>query len=207
MGAKITIDSATLLNKGFEVIEAGWLYDAPLEKIHTIVQPESIIHSMVEFADGAVLAQMSCPSMELPIQLALTYPDRLDCGVKPLDFQALGTLHFLPLERRRFPCYDLALTAGGKGKKTIPAPSTGRGRSPCMPFCKAGSALRRSRKSSPPRFRRRRKCPRTATKRFQRRTRGRGRWRKDTSPAFPVPSESERQKVRGALNCRNHRNH
>ena len=116
MGAKITIDSATLLNKGFEVIEAGWLYDAPLEKIHTIVQPESIIHSMVEFADGAVLAQMSCPSMELPIQLALTYPDRLDCGVKPLDFQALGTLHFLPLERRRFPCYDLALTAAEKGK-------------------------------------------------------------------------------------------
>ena len=116
MGAKITIDSATLLNKGFEVIEAGWLYDAPLEKIHTIVQPESIIHSMVEFADGAVLAQMSFPSMELPIQLALTYPDRLDCGVKPLDFQALGTLHFLPLERRRFPCYDLALTAAEKGK-------------------------------------------------------------------------------------------
>ncbi len=111
MGAKITIDSATLLNKGFEVIEARWLYDAPLEKIHTVVQPESIIHSMVEFADGCVMAQMSYPTMELPIQLALTYPARLDCGLKPLDFETLGNIRFLPLERKRFPCYDLALTA------------------------------------------------------------------------------------------------
>ncbi len=111
MGAKITIDSATLLNKGFEVIEARWLYDAPLEKIHTIVQPESIIHSMVEFDDGCIMAQMSYPTMELPIQLALTYPDRFDCGLKPLDFEKLGAIRFLPLERKRFPCYDLALTA------------------------------------------------------------------------------------------------
>lgn len=109
MGAKITIDSATLLNKGFEVIEAKWLYDAPLEKIHAVVQPESIIHSMVEFADGCVMAQMSYPTMELPIQLALTYPDRLECGVKPLDFEKLGQIRFLPLERKRFPCFDLAL--------------------------------------------------------------------------------------------------
>ena len=111
MGAKITIDSATLLNKGFEVIEARWLYDAPLEKIHTIVQPESIIHSMVEFDDGCIMAQMSYPTMELPIQLALTYPERFDCGLKPLDFETLGAIRFLPLERKRFPCYDLALTA------------------------------------------------------------------------------------------------
>ena len=111
MGAKITIDSATLLNKGFEVIEAHWLYDAPLEKIHTIVQPESIIHSMVEFDDGCIMAQMSYPTMELPIQLALTYPERFDCGLKPLDFETLGAIRFLPLERKRFPCYDLALTA------------------------------------------------------------------------------------------------
>ncbi len=111
MGAKITIDSATLLNKGFEVIEARWLYDAPLEKIHTIVQPESIIHSLVEFDDGCVMAQMSYPTMELPIQLALTYPERFDCGLKPLNFEELGAIHFLPLERKRFPCYDLALTA------------------------------------------------------------------------------------------------
>lgn len=115
MGAKITIDSATLLNKGFEVIEAKWLYDAPLEKIDTIVQPESIIHSMVEFDDGAILAQMSYPTMELPIQLALTYPNRLDCGLKPLDFAALGSIRFLPLERKRFPCFDLALTSAELG--------------------------------------------------------------------------------------------
>ncbi len=115
MGAKITIDSATLLNKGFEVIEAKWLYDAPLEKIHTVVQPESIIHSMVEFDDGCVMAQMSYPTMELPIQLALTYPQRFDCGLKPLDFETLGNIRFLPLERKRFPCYDLALTAAELG--------------------------------------------------------------------------------------------
>ena len=115
MGAKITIDSATLLNKGFEVIEAKWLYDCPLEKIHTIVQPESIIHSMVEFDDGAIMAQMSYPTMELPIQLALTYPERFDCGLKPLDFEALGAIRFLPLERKNFPCYDLALKSAEMG--------------------------------------------------------------------------------------------
>ena len=115
MGAKITIDSATLLNKGFEVIEAKWLYDAPLSKIHTVVQPESIIHSMVEFEDGGILAQMSYPTMELPIQLALTYPDRYDCGLKPLDFETLGAIHFKPLDRKRFPCYDLALTSAELG--------------------------------------------------------------------------------------------
>ena len=115
MGAKITIDSATLLNKGFEVIEAKWLYDCPLEKIHTVVQPESIIHSMVEFADGCVMAQMSYPTMELPIQLALTYPQRLDCGLKPLDFESLKAIRFLPLERKNFPCYDLALTSAELG--------------------------------------------------------------------------------------------
>ncbi len=115
MGAKITIDSATLLNKGFEVIEAKWLYGCGLEKIHTVVQPESIIHSMVEFADGGILAQMSYPTMELPIQLALTYPDRLDCGLKPLDFEKLGAIRFLPLERQKFPCFDLALKAAEMG--------------------------------------------------------------------------------------------
>ena len=115
MGAKITIDSATLLNKGFEVIEAKWLYDTTLDKIDTIVQPESIIHSMVQFADGGILAQMSYPTMELPIQLALTYPQRFDCGLKPLDFASLGAIRFLPLERKAFPCFDLALTSIEKG--------------------------------------------------------------------------------------------
>ena len=111
MGAKITIDSATLLNKGFEVIEAKWLYDCPVEKIETVVHPQSIIHSMVEFNDGCVMAQMSYPTMELPIQLALTYPERLPCNLPSLDFVKLGSLRFLPLERKAFPCYDLALTA------------------------------------------------------------------------------------------------
>ncbi len=115
MGAKITIDSATLLNKGFEVIEAKWLYDAPLEKIRAVVQPESIIHSMVEFDDGGILAQMSYPTMELPIQLALTYPERLDCNLPSLDFEKLGAIRFLPLEREKFPCYDLALKAAELG--------------------------------------------------------------------------------------------
>ena len=115
MGAKITIDSATLLNKGFEVIEAKWLYDAPLEKISTVVQPESIIHSMVEFEDNGILAQMSYPTMELPIQLALTYPERLDCDLRPLDFVKLGAIRFLPLEREKFPCFDLALKAAELG--------------------------------------------------------------------------------------------
>ena len=115
MGAKITIDSATLLNKGLEVIEAKWLYDCPLEKIHTVVHPESIIHSMVEFEDCGILAQMSYPSMELPIQLALTYPERLDCGLKPLDFEKLGAIHFKPLRRKDFPCYDLALKSAELG--------------------------------------------------------------------------------------------
>ncbi len=115
MGAKITIDSATLLNKGFEVIEAKWLYNTEVSKIDTVVQPESIIHSMVQFADGAVLAQMSYPTMELPIQLALTYPERYDCGLKAMDFAKLGNIRFLPLHRKDFPCFDLALTALDKG--------------------------------------------------------------------------------------------
>lgn len=115
MGAKITIDSATLLNKGFEVIEAKWLYDTPLSKIHTVVQPESIIHSMVEFDDCGILAQLSYPTMELPIQLALTYPERLHCDLKPMDFETLGAIRFLPLDRKKFPCYDLALTSAELG--------------------------------------------------------------------------------------------
>ena len=111
MGEKITIDSATLLNKGFEVIEASFLYGAPLEKIDVVVQPESIVHSMVEFEDGGILAQLSYPSMELPIQLALTYPERVKGNVKSLDLSTLSSLRFLPLERKKFHCYHLALCA------------------------------------------------------------------------------------------------
>lgn len=111
MGAKITIDSATLLNKGFEVIEAKWLYGCKAQQIETVVHPQSVIHSMVEFDDGAVLAQMSYPTMELPIQLALTYPERFSCDLPSLDFEKLGSLRFLPFAREDFPCYDLALKA------------------------------------------------------------------------------------------------
>lgn len=114
MGAKITIDSATLLNKGFEMIEAHHLYSAPYEKLHALVHPESVVHSMVEFEDGGVLAHLGVPSMELPIQLALTYPRRISCAPS-LDFEKLAALHFLPLERKAFPCFDLALSAGEAG--------------------------------------------------------------------------------------------
>ncbi len=140
MGAKITIDSATLLNKGFEVIEAKWLYDTDLTKIHTLVQPTSIIHSMVEFADGGILAQMSYPTMELPIQLALTYPERFPCDLPSLDFEKLQKIEFLPLERKRFPCYDLALTALEKGDN-YPCALNGAGEVAVHAFLSGGIAF------------------------------------------------------------------
>jgi 1-deoxy-D-xylulose-5-phosphate reductoisomerase len=108
MGAKITIDSATLFNKGLEVIEAKWLYDCPLEKIHTVVQPESIVHSLVEFDDMGILAQMSYPTMELPIQLALTYPERLYTGVPQLSLYG-KSLNFSKIDEDKYPCFSLAL--------------------------------------------------------------------------------------------------
>lgn len=115
MGAKITVDCATMLNKGFEVIEAMHLYGAALSQVEVLVHRESIVHSMVEFADGAVLAQMSVPSMELPIQMALTYPERLPCGLPPVDFVKLGALHFAAVDARRYPCFSLALSCAAKG--------------------------------------------------------------------------------------------
>ncbi len=115
MGAKITVDCATMLNKGFEVIEAMHLYGAPLEKIQVLVHRESIVHSMVEFEDGAVLAQMGVPSMELPIQLALTYPERISCELPPVDFVKLGALHFEAVDEERYPCFSLALECAEKG--------------------------------------------------------------------------------------------
>ncbi|HIY46377.1 MAG TPA: 1-deoxy-D-xylulose-5-phosphate reductoisomerase [Candidatus Borkfalkia excrementipullorum] len=115
MGAKITVDCATMLNKGFEVIEAMHLYGAPPEKIEVLVHRESIVHSMVEFEDGAVLAQMGVPSMELPIQLALTYPERISCKLPPVDFVKLGALHFEAVNQERYPCFSLALECAQKG--------------------------------------------------------------------------------------------
>lgn len=115
MGAKITIDSATLLNKGYEIIEAHHLYGAPYSKIEAVIQPQSIVHSMVEFADGAVMAQLSNPSMELPIQLALTYPERKELPLAKMDFKRAFSLDFQPLERGQYPMYDLALECGERG--------------------------------------------------------------------------------------------
>ena len=114
IGKKITIDCATLLNKGLEVIEACRLYNAPLEKVEAIIHPESIIHSMVEFCDGAIMAQLGYPSMEIPIQLALTYPKRYETGVPFLSL-AGKTLHFDNIDTDRFPCFSLALDAYKKG--------------------------------------------------------------------------------------------
>lgn len=115
MGAKITVDCATLLNKGYEIIEAHHLYVAPYERISAVIHPQSIVHSMVRFADGATLAQLSYPTMELPIQLALTYPERLDCDLKQLDFRRALSLEFLPLDRDDYPLYGLALDCGKAG--------------------------------------------------------------------------------------------
>ena len=115
MGAKITIDSATMMNKGFEVIEAKWLFDVEPERIHVVVHPESVIHSMVEFADGAVLAQLGCPDMREPIQLALSYPERLSLNNRKLDFGTLGARTFFEPDLEKFPCLKLAFEAIGRG--------------------------------------------------------------------------------------------
>lgn len=123
MGAKVTVDSATLLNKGYEVIEAKWLYGADYSQIEAVVHPESVVHSLVQFEDGAVLAQLGVPDMRLPIQLALTYPERLPC-VRGLDLAELGTLHFERLPEERFPCFSLAVEAGKAGG-TCPAVMNG----------------------------------------------------------------------------------
>ena len=115
MGAKITIDSATLMNKGFEVIEAVWLFGVRPEQVHVVVHPESVIHSMVEYADGAVIAQLGCPDMRLPIALALAYPERLPLEGKRLDFSALKGLTFFEPDLEKFPCLQLAFDAVERG--------------------------------------------------------------------------------------------
>lgn len=112
MGQKITIDSATLMNKGFEVIEAMWLYDMPIEKIEVVVHPESIIHSMVEYSDASIIAQMSHPDMRLPIQYALSYPERWDAPIPRLEFSK--NLTFKKPDLDRFPCLAFALEAAKK---------------------------------------------------------------------------------------------
>ncbi|MBE5750043.1 MAG: 1-deoxy-D-xylulose-5-phosphate reductoisomerase [Clostridiales bacterium] len=115
MGAKITVDCATLVNKAFEVIEAKWLYNTSFDKIDVIIHRQSIIHSMVEFVDGAVMAQLSYPTMELPICLALNYPERISVGLKSLDFASLRSLTFEEIDHKRFPCFNLVLQAAKEG--------------------------------------------------------------------------------------------
>lgn len=112
MGGKITIDSATLMNKGLEIIEARWLFDVPYERIDVLVHPESIIHSIVEFADRSQVAQLGLPDMRLPIQYALTYPDHAPGPCKRLSLAEIGTLHFEHPDESRFPCLRLAREAG-----------------------------------------------------------------------------------------------
>ena len=116
MGPKVTVDSATLMNKGLEIIEAHWLFDSPFEDIRVIIHPQSIIHSMVEFVDGSVKAQLGYPDMRLPIQYALTYPERLPNPELPrIDWDNITELTFEQPDLDRFPCLKLAIEAGRKG--------------------------------------------------------------------------------------------
>ena len=121
MGAKITVDCATLMNKGLEVIEAMRLYDLPLEQVDVVIHRQSIVHSLVEFVDGAVMAQLGSPDMRLPIQLALTYPARTVCPVEPLDLTTCGTLSFFKPDTEVFPCLDLARECARAGGTACPA--------------------------------------------------------------------------------------
>lgn len=116
MGRKISVDSATLMNKGLEVIEAHWLFNAPADQIDVVVHPQSVVHSLVEYVDGSVLAQLGSPDMRTPIACALAWPGRFAAGVTPLDLFTVGHLEFEAPDRQRFPCLDLAyaaLRAGG----------------------------------------------------------------------------------------------
>ncbi|MGN0847830.1 MAG: 1-deoxy-D-xylulose-5-phosphate reductoisomerase [Kiritimatiellia bacterium] len=115
MGPKVTVDSATMMNKGFEILEASGLFGVPVDRIHVVVHPESIVHSLVTFADGATLAQLSPPDMRVPIQYAFTWPDRLPAVRRPLDLAALGALTFRAPDETRFPCLRLVKEAAARG--------------------------------------------------------------------------------------------
>jgi 1-deoxy-D-xylulose-5-phosphate reductoisomerase len=124
MGPKITIDSATLMNKGLEVIEARWLFGVPASRIEVLVHPQSVVHSMVEFVDGTVLAQLGVTDMRLPIQYALSHPARWEAAIPGMDFTRPLHLDFEPPDRARFPCLDLAyraLAAGGSAPAVLNA--------------------------------------------------------------------------------------
>lgn len=115
MGNKITIDSATMMNKGFEVIEAQWLFGIDIERIQVCIHPQSIVHSLVEYVDGSVLAQLGIPDMKIPIAYALSFPERIDCPERSLDLFTAGPLEFFPPDGKRFPCLGLAVDASRKG--------------------------------------------------------------------------------------------
>jgi 1-deoxy-D-xylulose-5-phosphate reductoisomerase len=124
MGRKISVDSATMMNKGLEVIEARWLFDVAPERIEVVIHPQSIIHSLVEFADGSVIAQLSNPDMRVPIAHALGFPERIESGARPLDLAAIGQLTFEHPDLQRFPCLGLAyaaLRAGGTAPAVLNA--------------------------------------------------------------------------------------
>jgi 1-deoxy-D-xylulose-5-phosphate reductoisomerase len=115
MGRKISVDSATMMNKGLEVIEACWLFDAGADQVEVLIQPQSIIHSMVAYSDGSVLAQLGNPDMRTPIAHALAWPERLESGVDALDILRVGQLDFRPVDRTRYPCLELAYQALDEG--------------------------------------------------------------------------------------------
>jgi 1-deoxy-D-xylulose-5-phosphate reductoisomerase len=124
MGPKVTVDSATLMNKGLEIIEARWLFGLSPEQVSVVLHPESIVHSLVEFVDGSTLAQLARPDMRVPIQFALSYPERWPRPEPPVDLAAVGALHFAPLSERRWPCVRLAkeaLAAGGSAPAALNA--------------------------------------------------------------------------------------
>lgn len=121
MGPKISVDSATMMNKGLEFIEAKWLFNAKQEQLKVLIHPQSVIHSMVQYNDGSVLAQMGEPDMRTPIALSMSYPDRIPSGVKPLDFTALSELTFLAPDMARYPCLQLAIDACYTGQSATTA--------------------------------------------------------------------------------------
>ena len=121
MGSRITIDSATMVNKGFEVIEAHYLFSLPYERIEAIIHPESVIHSLVEYQDGSILAELAAPDMRIPIQYVLTYPERIETGLPRLDLSAVATMRFEPLNPDRYPAFSTVLAAAREGGTALAA--------------------------------------------------------------------------------------
>jgi 1-deoxy-D-xylulose-5-phosphate reductoisomerase len=120
MGPKITVDSATMMNKGLEVVEARWLFDMPPSKVEVVIHPQSIVHSMVQYQDGSIIAQLGIPDMRIPIAYALSCPRRLKVNLQPLELTEKGELNFLPVEKKRYPALRLAYEALETGG-TMPA--------------------------------------------------------------------------------------